>query len=74
MPQLLNNILLDSYGRIDSDSLMRNVIAIPEAGKMEAVAGALEEILYALLYEIGSVFGPEQQKKLTDEVQSIRKK
>ncbi len=74
IPQLLNNIRLDSYGRIDSDSLMRNIIAIPEAGKMETVAGALEEILYALLYEIGSVFGPEQQKKLTDEVQSIRKK
>jgi hypothetical protein len=73
-PRLLNNIRLDSYGRIDSDSLMRNMSTIAEDGKMEMVAGTLEEILYALLYEVGSHFGPEHQKKLTQEVLSIRKK
>ncbi|HSE43567.1 MAG TPA: DUF4388 domain-containing protein [Acidobacteriota bacterium] len=74
VPQLFGNIALDSYGRIDSDSLMRNMMAISSDGKLEMVAGALEEILYALLYEVGSYFGSEDQKKLTQEVQSIRKK
>jgi hypothetical protein len=74
VPQLLNNIRLDSYGRIDSDSLMRNAVAIHSDGKMDQVAGALEEILYALLYEVGSFFGADDQKKLTAEIQAIRKK
>jgi hypothetical protein len=73
-PELLKNLTLDTYGRLDSDSLMRNISAIQGDGKMEVVAGALEEILYALLYEVGSYFGPEHQKKLTDEIQTLRKK
>jgi hypothetical protein len=72
-PDLLRNLKLDTYGRLDSDSLMRNIPAI-EDGKMEAVAGTLEEILYALLYEVGSFFGQDHQKKLTDEIQTLRRK
>lgn len=74
MPDLLKNLNLDAYGRLDSDSLMRNVSTFPENGKMLLVAGALEEILYALLYEVGTYFGPDHQKKLTDEIQTLRKK
>ena len=43
---------------------MRNVLPIPEDGKMEAVAEHLEEILYALLYEIGSVFRTGATEKI----------
>ena len=46
-PDLLMNLKLDTYGRLDSDSLMRNIPVIEADGKMEVVAGALEEILYA---------------------------
>ena len=73
-PDLLRNLKLDTYGRLDSDSLMRNIPAIEEKGKMETVAGTLEEILYALLFEVGSFFGAEHQKKLTDEIQTLRRK
>lgn len=73
-PDLLRNLKLDTYGRLDSDSLMRNIPIIQEDGKMEVVAGTLEEILYALLYEVGSFFGPDHQKKLTDEIQTLRRK
>lgn len=73
-PDLLRNLKLDTYGRLDSDSLMRNIPVIDEDGKMEVVAGTLEEILYALLYEVGSYFGPDHQQKLLAEIQSLRKK
>ncbi len=74
IPDLLKNLSLDTYGRLDSDSLMRNVSTVPVDGRMELVAGALEEILYALLYEVGTYFGHDHQKKLTDEIQTLRKK
>jgi hypothetical protein len=74
VPAVVRNLKLDRYGRIDSDSVVRNVSSIPENGRMEVVAGALEEILYALLYEIGTEFGPSDQKELTIEVQQMRKK
>lgn len=74
MPAVVRGLKLDRYGRIDSDSIVRNVSTLPENGRMEIVAGALEEILYALLYEIGSEFGPSEQKALTIEVQKMRKK
>ena len=73
-PDLLRNLKLDTYGRLDSDSLMRNIPVIEADGKMEVVAGTLEEILYALLYEVGSFFGQDHQKKLTDEIQTLRRK
>jgi len=73
-PDLLRNLKLDTYGRLDSDSLMRNIPVIDEDGKMEDVAGTLEEILYALLYEVGSYFGPDHQQKLLAEIQSLKKK
>src|SRR5262245_36688520 len=73
-PDLLRNLKLDTYGRLDSDSLMRNIPVIDEDGKVEVVAGTLEEILYALLYEVGSYFGPDHQQKLLAEIQTLKKK
>src|SRR5262249_47568974 len=74
MPNLARGLNLDTYGRLDFDAILKNLAPIPESGRMELVAGALEEIVYALLYEIGSKFGPSEQKLLTLEVQKMRKR
>jgi Domain of unknown function (DUF4388) len=73
MPNVAKNLKLDTYGRLDFDTILRNLNSIPEKGKAELVTGALEEIVYSLLYEVGSQFGPTDQKHLTEEVQALRK-
>jgi len=73
MPNLARNLTLDNYGRLDFDAVLRNLAPIPENVRMELLAGALEELVYALLFEIGAHFGPDQQKQLTKDIQKLRK-
>lgn len=73
-PEILYQLDLDSYGRLDFDGVLRNCSRVPEAQRMPMVASAMEEILYALLFETGAHFGPEHQKKLTLEVQKLRRR
>lgn len=74
MPSLAKDLKLDTYGRLDFDAVLKNLGPVPESGRMELVTGALEEIVYALLFEIGTFFGPADQKKLTKEIQGMRKR
>jgi hypothetical protein len=74
MPHVAKNLRLDTYGRLDFDSILMNLRPIPEGGRMELVSSALEELIYALLYEVGSYFGPSDQKRLTLELQKLRKR
>lgn len=74
MPHLARNLRLDTYGRLDFDSILANLRPIPESGRMELVSSALEELIYALLDEIGAHFGADDQNKLTQEVQKMRKR
>lgn len=73
IPNITKGLRLDIYGRLDFDSILRNLVPIPENGRMDLVAGALEEIVYALLYEVGVYFGPVDQRRLTQEIQELRK-
>ena len=73
MPNMARGLTLDSYGRLDFDAILKNLAPIPEGGRKELVAGTLEEIVYSLLFEVGSHFGPEDQKRLTQEIQDMRK-
>lgn len=72
LPKLAKNLKLDTYGRLDFDAVLGNLQPIPENGRMDLLSGALEEITYSLLYEIGSRFGPADQKRLTEEIQKMR--
>jgi hypothetical protein len=74
LPDVLGKLQLDTYGRMDFDAVLMQLRTIPEEQRMPRIAGAMEEILYALLFEIGSHFGPEDQKKLTREIQAMRKR
>jgi hypothetical protein len=72
MPNVTKDLKLDLYGRLDFDAILKNLAPIPENGRMELLTGALEEIVFALLYEIGSHFGPAEQQRLTNEVQRMK--
>jgi hypothetical protein len=74
MPNVTKNLRLDPYGRLDFDVLLKNLSPTPEMGRFELVSAALEEIVYAMLSEVGAVFGSEDQAKLAEEVQKIRSK
>ena len=73
MPHVTHDLHLDPYGRIDFDVILRNLHPIPENGRMALVAGALEEIVHALLYEVGSTIGSDDQTKVAEEIQNLRK-
>ena len=73
LPDVTRDLRLDTYGRLDFDSILRNVAPIPENGRVDLVTGALEEIVYALLYEVGTYFGPDDQNKLAQEIRLLRK-
>ena len=73
MPAVARDLDLDSYGRLDFDAVQKNLASVQEAGRLELVAGVLEEIVYSLLYEVGARFGAEQQNKLTQEIKNLRK-
>ncbi len=73
MPHVTRDLHLDHYGRVDFDVILRNLYPVPENGRMALVAGALEEIVYALLYEVGNCLGPKDQTKIAEEVQDLRK-
>lgn len=72
MPNLAKGLKLDTYGRLDFDAILVNLRPIPEDHRMELLSGALEEIVYSLLYEVGSRFGSADQKRLTDDIQRMR--
>ena len=73
MPHVMRDLHLDPYGRVDFDVILRNLHPVPENGRMALVAGALEEIVYALLYEVGNSLGSDDQTKVSDEIQELRK-
>ncbi len=72
MPNVTRNLSLDHYGRLDFDVILRNLHPVPENGRMTLVSGALEEIVYALLDEVGNAIGHEDQMKLSEEIQALR--
>jgi hypothetical protein len=73
MPNLTRNLRLDSYGRLDFDALLKNLAPIPESDRFDLVSSALEEIVFALLAEVGVAFGEEDQTKLTSDVKNLRR-
>jgi len=73
MPNVTRNLRLDAYGRLDFDVLLKNLSPIPEQGRFELVSAALEEIVFALLSEVGVLFGSDDQTRLTEEAQHIKK-
>jgi hypothetical protein len=73
MPNVTRDVRLDTYGRIDFDTLLRNLSPIPENGRFELLSAALEEIVYAMLFEVGASFGSVDQIRLTEEVHRLRK-
>ena len=73
MPNVTRNLRLDSYGRLDFDVLLKNLSPIPETGRFELVSAALEELVRALLDEVGSSFGSMDQTRLSAEVQNMRR-
>ena len=73
MPNVTRNLSLDTYGRLDFDALLKNLTPIPETGRMELVSAALEEIVLALLSEVGALFGTADQTRLSQEVQHLRR-
>ena len=74
MPNVTKNLKLDPYGRLDFDVLLKNLSPIPETGRFELVSAALEEIVYAMLSEVGTVFGADDQTKLAEEVKRFKSK
>jgi Domain of unknown function (DUF4388) len=73
LPDVTRDLRLDTYGRLDFDSILRNLAPIPETGRVDLVTGALEEIVYALLCEVGTYFGPDDQTRLAEEIRKLRK-
>lgn len=73
LPDVTRDLRLDTYGRLDFDSILRNLAPIPDVGRVDLVTGALEEIVYALLYEVGTYFGPDDQTQLAAEIKKLRK-
>lgn len=74
LPGIAKGLRLDSYGRLDLDTLLKNVAQLPDIRRADLVAGAMEEIVYALLLEIGSRFGAEDQQLLSVEIQKMRRR
>jgi Domain of unknown function (DUF4388) len=72
MPNVTKNLKLDPYGRLDFDVILRNLSPIPETGRLELVSAALEEIVYAMLSEVGALFGSEDQTVLAEDVKRIK--
>lgn len=72
MPNVTRNLRMDVYGRLDFDVLLKNLSPIPETGRFELVSAALEEIVCALLSEVGVLFGSGDQTRLAEEVKRIR--
>ncbi len=72
MPNVTRNLRLDLYGRADFDTFLVNLSPVPEEGRYELLTAALEEIVYALLFEVGSQFGSDEQTRLTREIQNLR--
>jgi len=73
MPDVARNLKLDAYGRLDFDSVLLNLHPVPEQNRKGLLNAALEEIVYALLFQIGSQFGSADQSRLTVEIQAMRK-
>ena len=73
MPHVMRDLHLDPYGRVDFDLILRNLHPVPETARIPLVSGALEEIVYALLYEVGNFLSPEDQSKVADEIKELRK-
>ena len=73
MPNVAKGLRLDTYGRLDFDAILKNLAPVPENGRTNLITGTLEEIVYALLYEVGARFGSSDQRRLTEEIQKMRK-
>ena len=73
VPDIARGLQLDTYGRLDFDALLKNLTPIPESGRVGVMTGALEEIIYALLYEVGSSCGADEQTRLSAEIQKLRR-
>jgi hypothetical protein len=73
MPEVARNLKLDAYGRLDFDTVLMNLHPVPEQNRKVLLNATLEEIVYALLFQIGSQFGSADQSRLTSEIQAMRK-
>jgi len=73
MPNVTRNLRLDSYGRLDFDVLLKNLSPIPETDRFELVSSALEEIVYALVSQVETVFDSDDQKSLSEDVHRLRR-
>ena len=73
MPNVMRDLRFDSYGRMDFDTILKNLSPISEPERFDLLASALEEIVYALQSEADAVFGPTNQKELFEKVEHLRK-
>jgi hypothetical protein len=72
LPKLSAGLHLDLYGRLDSDAVVKRMMAVPPEERRDLLIGALEGIVQALLREVGGAFSPEEQVRLSNEVQKMR--
>src|SRR5262249_47877920 len=72
LPAISKCLNLDLYGRLDSDAIVKTLISIPLEERRDLLIGALEGIVKALLKEIGNTFSPEQEYRLSTEIQKMR--
>ena len=72
LPKLSRGLQLDLYGRLDSDTVVKKLMTVPVDERRDVLIGALEEIVQALLREVGTNFSPEEQMRLSQEVTKLR--
>jgi uncharacterized protein DUF4388 len=73
MPNVTRSLRFDTYGRLDFDTILKNLSPISESERFELLGSALEEIVYALQAEADAVFGPLNHKELFEQVEHLRK-
>jgi hypothetical protein len=69
-PAVLSGVRIRG-GKLEEDSLLRNVAALPQEEREELTSEALSELLYATLLRVKVKFGVETEKRLSDQVTQV---
>lgn len=72
LPNLSKSLNLDLYGRLDSDAILKRLIPVQREERRDLLIGALEEIVKALLKEVGATFSAQEEARLSKEIQEMR--
>ena len=66
MPERMKNVTLNDYGEIDMDTLLLNFGDLGYSRKLRELTSLLEDILYALIYNLEQVVPPELANQLKE--------